>query len=198
MASNAKRAGCRKMPWRVLGWGIAAVLLLLPLIAMQFTTEVNWTASDFVFAAIVFGLVGGTFELAVRKSGNLWYRGGVAMALATAFLLVWINGAVGIIGDEGNPANLMFLAVIAIAGAGAVVARFEAAGMARAMAMAAVAEGVVGLITLFYRLGANEPPFFPGVPMLIGFFALAWLLSAWLFAKAASERASSETGGVQG
>jgi hypothetical protein len=179
MASNANGVGARKMPWRLIGWGGAGALLLLPLLA-----GAPWTLADYVFAAAVFAIIGGTFELAVRKSGNLWYRGGVAVALATAFLLVWINGAVGIIGDEGNPANLMFLGVIAIAIAGAIVARFRAAGMARAMIMAAVAEGLVGAVTIAYRLGADEPPFFPGVPLLIGFFAVAWLLSAWLFRQA--------------
>ena len=140
---------------------MAALLLLLPLVAMQFTTEVDWTASDFVFAAVVFGVVGGTFELAVRRNGNPWYRGGVAIALATGFLLVWINAAVGIIGDEDNPANFMFLAVILTAIGGAILARFEAAGMARAMAAAAGAELLVGGVALTFRLGASAPQFFP-------------------------------------
>ena len=39
-------------PWRLTLWGGVLCLLLLPLIAMQFSKEVNWTASDFVVAAI--------------------------------------------------------------------------------------------------------------------------------------------------
>ena len=179
MASNAERPR-RSIPWRLLGWGAALGLLLVPLLA-----GFPWTLSDYVFAGAVFAIVGGTFELAVRKSGNGWYRGGVAVALATAFLLVWINAAVGIIGSEDNPANLMFIAVVLVAIAGAIVARFEAAGMARAMTVAAAAEALVGVIALVGRLGAQEPPFFPGVLLLIGFFALTWLLSAWLFRQAA-------------
>ena len=145
-------------------------------------------ACCYIFGAAVFAIVGGTFELAAIKSGNAWYRGGVAAALATAFLLVWINGAVGIIGNEANPANLMFLGIIGIAVVGAVVARFEAAGMARAMAVTALAELLVGVIVFFDRPGATEPPGLPGVPVLIGLFALAWLLSAWLFRKAAQTK----------
>ena len=179
MASNAERPR-RTIPWRLLGWGAPAGLLLVPLVA-----GFPWTLSDYVFAGAVFAIVGGTFELAVRKSGNRWYRGGVAVALATAFLLVWINAAVGIIGSEDIPANLMFIGVIFVALAGAVVARFEATGMARAMILAAAAETLVGVIAFVGRLGAAEPPFFPGVLLLIGFFALTWLLSAWLFRQAA-------------
>jgi len=179
MASKANGAG-RHVPWRLLGWGAAGALLLLPLIA-----GAPWTLSDYIFAGAIFTIVGGTFELAARRNGNKWYRGGVAVALATAFLLVWINGAVGIIGSADNPANLMFIGVIAIAIAGAISARFEAPGMARAMVAAAAAQMLVGVIALTYGLGATEPPFFPGVPILIGSFALMWLLSAYLFRKAA-------------
>ena len=171
----------RSFPWRLAGWGGAAALLLVPLIA-----GAPWSIGDYVFAAAIFALVGGTFELAVRRSGNGWYRSGVAVGVGTAFLLVWINGAVGIIGDEGNPANLMFLGVIGIALVGSIVARFRAAGMAVAMAVAATVEALVAVAALVLRLGANEPPFFPGVLILIGFFALTWLLSAWMFRKAAS------------
>lgn len=180
--SDVERHG---FPWRLIGWGTAAALLLLPLVAMQFTSEVNWTPADFVFAAVMFALVGGTLELAVRKSGNLFYRAGVAVTVATTFLLVWINGAVGIIGDEGNPANLMFFGVIAVALVGAIVARFQADGMARAMFLAALAEILVAAIVLAGRLGASEPPGMAGVLIIVGFFALMWAASGALFLKAA-------------
>jgi hypothetical protein len=140
--------------------------------------------SDYVFAATVFAIVGATFELAARKSGDKWYRAGVALALATAFLLVWFNGAVGIIGSEDNPSNLMFFVVIAVAIAGAIVAQFDARGMARAMFVAAFAEMVVGGVVFVGRLGASEPPGLTGVLMVIAFFGLLLLLSAWSFRKA--------------
>jgi hypothetical protein len=185
MASKVQHS--RRIPWRLLGWGGAAALLLLPLIAMRFTSEVNWTPADFIFAGSMFALVGGTFELVVRRSGSGWYRGGVAVALGTALLLVWINGAVGIVGDEQNPANLMFLGVIAIALAGSIVCRFRPAGMALAMVLAAAAQALVAVIAFVFRLGADQPPFFPGVIILIAAFSIAWLSSAWLFRNAAHQ-----------
>jgi hypothetical protein len=183
---NAARRGSA-IPWRIVGWGIVVILILLPLVAMQFTTDVNWTASDFAFAAVAFGVIGGTFELAVRKSDNAAYRCGVAVALGTSFLLVWINGAVGMIGSEGNPANLMFFVVILMAIAGAIGARFKAPGMARAMTVAGGAQMLIAVIVLLLRLGAAEPPGFPAVVVLIVLFALPWLLSAWLFRRAARD-----------
>lgn len=123
------------------------------------------------------GGVGIVYELAVRASSNHAYRGGVALALAATFLIVWANGAVGMIGDEGNPANLMFAGVLAVALLGAILARFRPAGMALAMAAAGLTQAIAG-----------------GVGMLIdplgGAFSTAlaclWLVSAALFRNAAN------------
>ncbi|HST92142.1 MAG TPA: hypothetical protein VLJ13_08075, partial [Brevundimonas sp.] len=42
---------------RMLGWSAVTLIMLAPAVAMQFTTEVNWTASDFIFAGVM--LIGG-------------------------------------------------------------------------------------------------------------------------------------------
>jgi hypothetical protein len=187
MANNGQAAvGEHGIPWRVLGWGLAVALLAIPFVAMQFTREVNWTASDFVFAGVVIGGCGLLFELLVRRSGRIAYRLGGAVAVLATFLLVWINAAAGIIGSEDNSANLMFLGVILVALAGAALARLRPGGMARAMAAAAVAEGAVGIVALALGLGANEPPGELGVQALNGFFVALWALSAWLFRRAAA------------
>ncbi|MES2119421.1 MAG: hypothetical protein V4513_02470 [Pseudomonadota bacterium] len=182
----ASKAGNTRngIPWRIVGWGTAVVLLTLPAVL-----GAPWTIEDYVFASVMFGIVGGLIELAVRTSRNPWYRGGALIAVAASFLLVWINGAVGIIGDEGNPANFMFLAVILIALAGAIVARFRADGMARAMAVVAAAQALVGVVAGAYRLGASEPPGLLGVLILIGGFTGMWGVSALMFRKAAQAAA---------
>lgn len=168
------------VPWRIVGWGGALVLLSLPLIF-----QAPWTLSDYVFAAVMFGIVGGLLEIAVRISPNPWYRFGALVAVMASFLLVWVNAAVGIIGGEANPANLMFLGVIAVALAGAIAARFRADGMARAMAVAAAAEALVAVPVVALGLGGNEPPGMVGVLILIGGFTAMWAVSAALFYKAA-------------
>jgi 4-amino-4-deoxy-L-arabinose transferase-like glycosyltransferase len=182
MASNASGAPGPRIPWRLIGWAIPVGLLMVPWLAQW-----PWTTSDFILAGAMFGIVGGTFELAVRASGNLAYRGGVAVALATAFLLVWINLAVGIIGNEDNPLNLMFFGVIAAALVGAIVARFRADGMARAMTGAAIIQGLIGAGVFTAGAGESEPPGPIGILLLIEFFAVAWLVSAWLFRRAARD-----------
>jgi hypothetical protein len=48
-----------------------------------------------VFGALVLG-AGVTYELAARMTGNTAYRSAVGLALATAFILVWLSLGVGI------------------------------------------------------------------------------------------------------
>ena len=179
MASKANGSG-GGVSWRLIGWAIPIGLLTIPLI-----NKWPWTLSDFIFAGVMFAIVGGTLELAIRASGNTSYRLGAAVAIGTAFLTVWINLAVGIIGSENNPLNLMFFGVIAAAIVGAIVAKFEAGGMVRAMSVAAALQALIGVGVLATGWGASEPPGLVRLFILIEFFAAAWLLSAWVFRKAA-------------
>jgi GNAT superfamily N-acetyltransferase len=177
MAGNAEDGGGRRgSRWRIAAWGTAALMLLLPLFAMQVTDEVDWGVADFaIFGAMLAG-AGGTFELAVRMTGDNAYRAAVGVALAAAFILVWMNLAVGIIGTEENPANLMYGGVLAVGIIGAVIARFQPHGMARALVATALAQALVAVIAVIAGLGYTF--------ILTGFFVALWLLSAWLFRKA--------------
>jgi nitrate/nitrite transporter NarK len=60
-------------------------LLLIPLVAMQFTNEVNWTLSDFVVAAVLLLGTGLVCEFVMRKikknqssNNSLWSYSGSA------------------------------------------------------------------------------------------------------------------------
>ncbi len=175
--------------WRLVGWGLAVAVILTPLVAMQLNAPgVNWTIGDFIFAGVLIGGVGGLFELAVRSSASWAYRGGVALALAAAFLTIWINGAVGIIGDEGGGANLVFHVVVLLAITGAIVAGGKARLMSRAMMVPAVAQLLIAIYVAATGIGANDPPGQPGLSFLIGGFGVIWLGSALLFRHAAAQQ----------
>ena len=188
MAENINPlVGRRTIPWRLLLWGGAAALLTVPLVAMQFTREVNWTGFDFAFIAVLVGFVGAAMEFAVRRTANLSYRAGVVLALAAAFLLIVINGAVGIIGDEGEDANLLYLGVAALAPLGAATARFQAAGMARAMIVAAAAQFAVPVVARGFGASTRAAVLSPEVPVATLMFCAMWLGSAALFRQAARQ-----------
>lgn len=178
--------------WRLAGWGLAGLLLLLPLVAMQFGDEVNWTASDFVFAATLIGLTGGGFELMIRQSASRAYRAGAAAALLGAFALVWINGAVGIIANESNDANLWFAVVIMVAVMGSIMARFRPSGLSKTMIATAAVQAAIAVVALITDMGAGEHPMWR--QQLIGITAMfltIWLASAALFHTAARDEAGA-------
>lgn len=64
-----------------------------------------------------------------------------------ASILVWLHAAVGLIGSDDNPANLMYGSVLAIAALGAVMARFQPRGITRALATT-LAQESAALITM--------------------------------------------------
>jgi hypothetical protein len=155
--------------------------------AMQVTDEVDWDVADFaIFGTLLVG-VGVTYELAAKQSGKSAYRWAVGVALAAAFLLFWVNGAVGIIGAEGDDANLMYYGVLAVGIIGAVIARLQPHGMARALLAMALAQTLVAVIAMVAGLGA---PLSGPVEILFlnGFFVALFVGSAWLFLLAAREQ----------
>ena len=176
MSSTGVQRGNRL---RVAIWGLAAGLLLLPMVPLQFTSEVGWTALDFLFAAVMLALACGVYELATRISPNRSYRAGVGVAVVTGFLVVWVNAAVGMIGDD-NAYNVLFLGAMAVGMAGALLAWFRPAGMARALYATAATHGLVSVIALVAGWDTRGA-------LLSLCFVLPWLLSAGLFRQAARE-----------
>ena len=163
--------------WRIAAWSLAAGLWLLPLIAGQFTTEVNWSLGDFVAWAIMLALAAGLFDLATRVSGHGAFRLGAAVAIGTGFFITWSNLAVGIIGSENNPLNQIFFVVLGIAVFGALFVRFDAARLVRVMQVTAVAQILTAVVALVVD-GAY-------IFVITGVFVAAWLFAAELFRRAA-------------
>lgn len=168
----------RRNSWRIPLWSGAALLLLLPWVAMRFTDEVRWSAGDFLIFGAMLLAVCGAYELATRMSASTAYRAAAGVTLATAFLIVWANLAVGFIGNPSNPANLMYAGVLLIGIVGAGMARCGPQGMAIALVATAIAQAVVALIALI--LGSVEGA------VLTACLVVPWLVSAWLFRKAAA------------
>jgi hypothetical protein len=159
---------------------VVVLILLVPLLAMQFSGDFRWGVFDFALAGVLLFGVGLSYELVASRLGSLAYRAAVATALGGALMLVWVNIAVGIIGSEGNPANLMYIGVLAVLVIGALIARFRPQGMASPLLATAAAQAIVTVIALFMEnfQGAVQ------IVLLNGFFIALWVGSAWLFRRA--------------
>ena len=185
MTGNTKLDDARPaLPLRLIGWSVPALILLLPLIGGW-----PWTLSDFVVMGVLLGGAGLVLELIVRASRDIAYRAGAAVAVLASVLLIWVNLAVGFLGGEDNPANLMFLGVIAIAALGAVFAGPRPQGMARAMFAAGAAQILAGAIG--FGAGLGSPGFAGLYEAVMGtiVFGALWFVAAGLFRKAAAREA---------
>lgn len=158
----------------------ASILLLVPLIASQVTDEVNWSIFDFITAWILLFSAGFTYKLITGKINNIVYRAAAAITVATALFLVWSNLAVGLIGSENNPANLMYLGVLATLLIGSIIVHFKPNGMVLALGATIFAQILVTVIAIIAGLGAPE-----NTPLQLvfinGFFIALWVGSALLF-----------------
>lgn len=113
------------------------------------------------------------------------YRSGIALVGLTAFLIVWTT----IVRDDGSGAGNFMIILAAVVGGYAV--RFDAAGLARAMAGVATMQLILGLLTATAPITATLDG---GAPKAFAFhavFMLFWLASAALFRKAARGTASA-------
>ena len=162
-------------------WGGAAVLLISPAVAMQLTDEVNWGPSDFALAAVLLFGSATLIHLVVRSTSGSFYRAGAVVATGTAFLVLWANAAVGLIGAESHAINGWFYGVVLFAVIGTVASRARACGMAATMALTGLMQMIVAGLA-----AASDPR----GSVLAACLAVLWMFAAALFLAAA--RSQSE------
>lgn len=184
MTGKTEDAARRPMsPWRMAAWSAAALFLLANFVAMQFTDEVNWSGSDFVFAGVLLFVPLGIYEVVARKTVDNAYRAGFGMALVAALLLLWSSGAVGITDSNGDVLYYLALTVGII---GAFIARFNPRGMAYAMFATALALASAGVIVLAAGMVAEYNSAFE-ILAITGFFGALFVGSALLFRQSARQ-----------
>jgi hypothetical protein len=74
----------------------AASILLVPLVAMQFTDEVAWTLADFVVGGIL--LVGAALAYVFAARQLPSRRLAIGLGVTAVLVLVWLELAVGLFG----------------------------------------------------------------------------------------------------
>lgn len=172
--------------WRIAGWGSLLALLLIPALATQTTSEFKWTAIDFFFAALLLSFIGTTIELAVRFARPGAPRIGYILSGFTAFLTLWSNAAIGIIGDD-DFVNLFFFLMVLVAILAGIVARFRPSVMRWITAVLGVGQYVVGIAAISLMPGHTVEWGF------LSFFALFWFTAAWCFHRATSTSTTQMT-----
>ena len=160
---------------------VTGLLLLIPLVAMQFTQEVNWSAFDFIIMGTLLFSTGLTFVFIVRNTSNILYKAATTIGIGTTFLIVWANLAVGLIGSGPNTGNIMYMSVVAVFIVGIYLSHFTAKGMEFTMFASALAVILITVIALLTNM-----QHYPGssVVEVIGvglFFTALYAISGLLF-----------------
>lgn len=80
-------------------YSIPLFILSIPLMAMQFTKEVNWTISDFLVMGILLFTTVFTIDFVLKKLKTLKSRLILIVGIVVLLALVWAELAVGIFGS---------------------------------------------------------------------------------------------------
>lgn len=127
----------------------------------------------------------------MHLQSNTAYRIAAGLALVAAFLIVWMNAAAGLIGiEDDDPANLLYVGVLAIGVIGAIAGRFQPRGLARALSATALAQALVGAIAL--KLPNTASP--EMIVLVHGLFVALFTGAALLFRYAARDGSPAGTG----
>jgi hypothetical protein len=167
------------------------LLLMIPFVAMQFSRDVNWSLFDFVFAGVTLFGTGTAFELLSRRYDGIAYKLGIAGALGTGLFMVYSNGAVGIIGDEDNAANLMYFGVLAVGFLGSIISRLKPTGMSYTLFAQALTQVVITAIVLLTDIQETSGSSIAEVLAVNCMFLVLWLGSALMFKLAENNEAKN-------
>jgi hypothetical protein len=116
------------------------------------------------------------------------YRVALGIAVGASLFLVLGIGALGVIGAEGDRADMMFLGVLAIGVVGAIVTRLRPEGMVWVMGAMAAATMIVGIIALILGKHNADESSVAEILGLTGMYAALFAASAWHFGIAARHR----------
>ncbi|HMG92287.1 MAG TPA: hypothetical protein VK589_19655 [Chryseolinea sp.] len=166
---------------------VTVLILMIPLVAMQFTDEVKWDAPDFIVMGALIFSTGMGFILITRSSPNVAYRIAAALTSATVFLMVWANLAVGLIGSGPNPGNLLYMAVPAVAIVGSFMSNFNPSGMERTMYTTTIVLVIVTAIAFLANMDQYPSSSATEILAVSGFFAMLFIVSALIFRFAAKQ-----------
>jgi hypothetical protein len=165
----------------------AGLIVMIPLV-LTLLGQWHWhDPRGYILAFVLLFVAGLTYELVARKIPNRAYRFAVGLAVMTAFVTSW--GNMIRVSESENLINLLYYTVPAIGAIGAIMARFQPRGMARAMFATAFAQLLVPAI-LSFLLGVRPVPSPARVFGGSVVFTILLVVSGLLFRRAAAQKAT--------
>ncbi|HLO91985.1 MAG TPA: hypothetical protein VK172_12550 [Lentimicrobium sp.] len=159
---------------------IAAAILIIPLVIMLTTDEMNWSVIDYIIVWLLLFGAGVTFRLLTRKKSRLTYRIGIGLAVLTGLFMMWVNLAVGIVGSGPNAANLMYAGILVIGMIGAIVSKFKPNGLANTLFIVATLNSMLCIFAVLMDKRAVGEDSTWQIIAFNCFFIVMWIASGLL------------------
>jgi hypothetical protein len=174
----------------IIGVAVATgLILLVPLVAMQFTEEVKWDMVDFIIIGALVFSTGLSYKLVTRNAYNLVHRVAIGLGLGATLFMIWANLGVGLIGSGPNPGNLMYIGILAVIIIGTIRSHFKPEGMEWAMYLTVLALIIHTLIALLAGMHHYPDSSVNEILSVNGFFAVLFFVSGILFHQVAKDTA---------
>jgi len=140
--------------------------------------------ADFVVAGGLLAVLGSGASWVLRP-GRLWSRRLADFGMIGGnVLLIWINGAVGIIGAAEQDANILYLMLPVIAFAGVVASRWRGQAKPVASLVSAATMVLIGGIAVALGWGEGSASWPVDVLVITAVFVTGFLFAAWLYGRA--------------
>lgn len=167
---------------------IMSCLLLIPAIGNQTIEGWNWSLFDFVWAGAMIAGVQFAYHAFAKKINHHTYKMAAALGLGATFILLWINAAVGIVGDDDGINMIFFLSIVITFIVGSLISKGSPRGMAKTLyALAGVTILIPTAGFILSRAVYGKSPEMIKIYALCGMFALLFIGSGLLFRKAAKK-----------
>ena len=169
---------------------VTVLILLIPLIGMQFENGFDWSLFDFILAGILLMGTGLVYEWISSRSSTATYRAATALGVGASLLLVWINLAVGFIGSEDNPLNTLYALVLMAGMIGAFISRLRPQGMANTLFIMAGIQVLIPVVALL--LGRPDMGSTEAIMDIVRIFTLNTFFSLFFLGSGLLYKRSSE------
>jgi hypothetical protein len=173
----------------------STLFLIIPLTGMLMNAGVNWGFFDFIFAWVFIFSAGFTYKYIASKKSNAKYKAALGIAVFISLFIVWSNLAVGIIGSEDNPVNIIYFVMLFAVIIGGVTVKFQPKGLSILMFATAAAHGLIPFIAIVLIGAENIEHFTSEMTTQIGihlFIIMLWIISGLLFRFSADDHFKKE------
>ncbi|HMQ08472.1 MAG TPA: hypothetical protein PKC30_14320 [Saprospiraceae bacterium] len=160
---------------------VTGLILLIPFVAMQFNSEVQWSPFDFMIAGLLIFGTGLLLLWGMRHGNLLLYRIAIGFSILSVLFMIWANLSIGLVGSGPNIANVLYVLTWIIFISGTFYFQFNPKGMAFTMFASSFSVCIIAGIALMAGIQHSPVSSVSEIIGVNGLFAGLLLISGFLY-----------------